>query len=77
VRRTTRELRFYTPQEVGKMTGFSASFIRGEIKAGELKAVFVCSTGRRMGRWRIRQEDATAYAAKLGVLAPERATSGF
>lgn len=58
---------FYTPQEVGNLTGFSASFIRGEIKAGELEAVYVKPAGRKLGRWMITVTAALAYARKLGV----------
>jgi hypothetical protein len=60
------ERRYFTPQEVGNLTGFSAGFIRGEIAAGELKAVYVKPKGRKLGRWRITSEAAKAYAARLG-----------
>ena len=56
-----------TPQEVGLMTGFSASFIRGEIKAQQLPAQLVLSRPGKLGRWRIHRDDAIAYAVKLGV----------
>jgi hypothetical protein len=59
------EPRFYTPQEVGNLTGFSASFIRGEIKAGQLEATFVKPPGRKVGRWLIAVAVARAYAARL------------
>lgn len=59
---------FYTPQEVGNLTGFSASFIRGEIKAGEIEAVYVKPAGRKLGRWLITVTAAVAYAKRLGVL---------
>lgn len=58
---------FYTPQEVGNLTGFSQSFILAEIKAGELRATFVKLPGRARGRWRIAISDARAYAARLGL----------
>lgn len=55
--------------DVARMTGFSVSFIRAEIKAGELPAVLVTSPSRprRLGRWRIAHVDAVAYAARLGI----------
>lgn len=56
-----------TPQEVGNMTGFSAQFIRGEIKAGALHAQLVLSQRGRLGRYRIHRDDAIAYAVRLGV----------
>ena len=59
--------RFYTPQEVGNLTGFSASFIRGEIKAGALEATYVKPEGRKLGRWLITVTVALAYARRLGV----------
>ena len=58
---------FYTPQEVGVMTGFSAAFIVQEIKAGALKAVLVQRPGRVRGRWKIAVPDAHAYAVQLGL----------
>ena len=59
--------RFYSPQEVGHLTGFSASFIRKEIKAGELEAVYVKPRGRTRGRWLITVTVALAYAKRLGL----------
>jgi hypothetical protein len=56
-----------TPQEVGVMVGFSAQFIRMEIKAHALPAQFVVSQRGRLGRYRIHQDDAIAYAIRLGV----------
>ena len=64
---TDRRRQFYSPQEVGDLTGFSATFIRAEIKAGELKGVFVRSARSSTGRWRIRVADAEAYASRIGV----------
>ena len=58
---------FYTPQEVGVMTGFSADFIVKEIKAGEIKAVLVQRPGRVRGRWRVAVRDAHDYAVRIGV----------
>ena len=58
---------FYSPQEVGNLTGFSATFIVNEIRAGELRAVFVQRPGRQRGRWRIAVHDAHAYAIRLGL----------
>lgn len=57
-----------TPQHVAHMTGFSVSFIRSEIKAGELKATLAQSPSRprQRGRWRISSSDAREYCARLG-----------
>ena len=65
VRRQPRQ--FYTPQEVGNMTGFSAQFIRNEIRAGQLEAVYVKPPGRKVGRWMITVSVAVAYAGRLGM----------
>lgn len=55
-----------TPQEVGNLAGgFSAEFIRREIKAGELPAVQIVSRAGKMAYWRIRIEHARAYVLKL------------
>jgi hypothetical protein len=56
-----------TPQEVGLMTGFSATFIRTEIKLKALPAQWVISRSQKTGRWRIHRDDAVAYAIKLGT----------
>lgn len=62
-RRADRE--FYTPQEVGNLIGFSASFVVQEIKAHELPAVLIKLPGRKRGRWRIAVVDALAYAQRI------------
>jgi hypothetical protein len=54
-----------TPQEVGNMAGFSAQFIRDEIRGGELKATLCMSRRGKLGRWRIRLDDARAYVVRL------------
>lgn len=60
-----------TPQEVGHLAGgFSAAFIRLEIKAGMLKATYALSRRGRLGRYRIRQDDADAYCQRLSQRAP-------
>jgi hypothetical protein len=56
-----------TPQEVGNLTGFSAGFIRSEIRASQLRAQWVQSQRSQAGRWRIHRDDAKAYAIRLGV----------
>jgi hypothetical protein len=71
MKRQKPEERFYTPQEVGNMTGFSASFIRGEIKAGQLKAVLVRPANRTTGRWKIPRAAAFDYAMRLGAWTDE------
>lgn len=57
--------RFYTPQEVGNLTGFSANRIHRAIKAGELEATFVKSARSKAGHWLITVSVAQAYAHKL------------
>jgi hypothetical protein len=58
--------RWLTPQEVGNLAGgFSAQFIRLEIKAKELPAVLVMSRRGKLGRYRIKAEDARAYVTRL------------
>jgi hypothetical protein len=54
-----------TPQDVGNLIGFSAGFIRDEIKAGELHAEQVWSRGGKMGYWRISRDEADSYISKL------------
>jgi hypothetical protein len=55
-----------TPQQVGDLVGgFSANFIRGEIRAGELPALYVRSRLGKMGYYRVRRADAVAYEAHL------------
>lgn len=58
-----------SPLEVSNLIGFSESFVRAEIKAGELPAVLVTSPSRprQRGRWRIARTDALAYATRIGV----------
>ena len=58
-----------SPQEVADLVGgFSAQFIRSEIKAGLLPARYVRSRGRKRGTYRIRRADALTYEAQ--VIAP-------
>lgn len=58
--------RWLTPQEVGNMAGgFSAQFIRQEIKGGELEATLCMSRRGKLGRWRIRLDDAKRYVSRL------------
>jgi hypothetical protein len=63
----TKPRPFYTPQEVGNLTGFSYNFIIKDIKAGELEAVYVKPARSKVGRWRVTVTAALAYARKLGV----------
>jgi hypothetical protein len=59
-------VRWLTPQEVGNMAGgFTAQFIRMEIKAGLIPARLVISKRGRLGRYRIKVTDAQAYVARL------------
>ena len=58
--------RWLTPQGVGDLVGgFSAQFIRTEIRAGELPARFIRSRSGRRCYYRIRRDDAVAYEARL------------
>lgn len=66
MRRADSQERWLTPQEVGNLAGgFSATFIRLEIKAGALPATLVTSRRGKLGRWRIKAVDAKAYVAEL------------
>jgi len=63
---TTRVREWLTPQEVGNMAGgFTAQFIRDEIRAKELEAEWCLSRRGKLGRWRIRRTVAEAYALRL------------
>lgn len=67
-----------TPQEVGNLIGgFSAQFVRNEIRSGELAALYVRSRNGKMGYYRIRLVDAQAYEAHLvsRSLAPTKPAS--
>lgn len=66
MRSTSDPMRWLTPQEVGNMAGgFSAQFIRLEIRAGALQATLVRSQRGKLGRYRIRLADAQAYVNQL------------
>jgi hypothetical protein len=57
-----------SPKEVGDIAGgFSAKFIRAEIKANVLPAIWAPSNGTKakLGRYRIKREDAEAYVERL------------
>lgn len=57
-----------SPKEVGEIAGgFSAKVIRAEIVAGELPAIWIQSHGRqkKLGRYRVKREDAIAYAERM------------
>jgi hypothetical protein len=58
-----------TIQDLARLSGFSASFIRAEIRRGALYAICVCSPSRprTRGRWRIAEDDARAYLTKIGL----------
>jgi len=63
---TERASDWLTPQEVGNLVGgFSAQFIRNEIRAGELQARYVRSRSGKMGYYRVRLADARVYEAHL------------
>jgi hypothetical protein len=67
MRRSTSDMiRWLTPQEVGNLAGgFTAQFIRMEIKAGIIPAKLVISKRGRLGRYRIKLVDAQAYVNQL------------
>ena len=55
-----------SPQDVGDLVGgFSAQFIRNEIRAGALPARYIRSRGGKMGYYRILLADARSYEARL------------
>lgn len=56
-----------SPQDVGHLVGFSATFIRRDIALKVLPAQLVPSRAGKVGRWRIHRDDAKAYAIALGV----------
>lgn len=61
LRAADREL--LSPADVGRMVGFSATFIRLEIRAGAIQAVRV---GRgSLKRWRIAKDEAARYRRQL------------
>jgi hypothetical protein len=60
-----------TPQDVGKLIGFSAQFVRMEIKAGELHAEQIWSRGGKIGRYRIARSEAESYARRIKQRGPE------
>lgn len=53
-----------TPADVGRMVGFSATFIRLEIKAGALRAV-QAGRGSRVKRWKIAGDEAKRYRQQM------------
>jgi hypothetical protein len=55
-----------TPQDLARMTGFSVSFIRSQIKDGTLEATLVQAPARQRGRWRIALDEALRYCERLG-----------
>lgn len=63
--------RWRTIQDLATLTGFSVSFIRGEIRNGTLKATLVRSPSRprQRGRWRIAEADARAFLESIGFTA--------
>ena len=63
-----------TPQQVGDLVGgLLGQFVRNEIRAGLLPAVYVRPRGRSRGTYRIRRADALAYEAQ--VIAPMMAVT--
>ncbi len=59
-------IRWMTPQDVGNLAGgFTAQFIRMEIRAGEIPAILVMSKRGKLGRYRIKADDARAYVSRL------------
>ena len=55
-----------SPHDVGDLVGgFSAQFIRNEIRAGALPARYIRSRGGKMGYYRILLADARTYEAQL------------
>lgn len=63
--RTMRRSEWLSPGQLAHRTGYSAKFIRAEIAGGELKAEKWQSGRSKIGRWRIRMEDAEAYIERM------------
>jgi hypothetical protein len=64
-----------SPSEVGQLVGgFSAQFIRSEIRAGELTAAYIWSRGGRRARYRIARAEADAYRERLLARKPLQTT---
>jgi len=55
-----------TTSELARIIGMSPTFIRSEIKRGELRAVAVGNGRKRV--FRIPAQDAFSYARKIGML---------
>jgi hypothetical protein len=61
-----RRVDWFSPGQLARLTGYSPKFIRAEIAGGEIKAEKWQSGRSKIGRWRIRVEDAEAYIARMG-----------
>lgn len=64
-----------TPYEVGQLVGFSANFIRLEIRAKEIDAQQIWSRGGKIGRYRISRAEAEAYRQRLERRGPQQRIS--
>jgi hypothetical protein len=60
--------RWLTLQDLARVTGFSVSFLRTEIKRGALQGTLTKSPSRprTRGRWRIAETDADAWRRLIG-----------
>ena len=73
--RVKRVREWLTPQEVGNMVGgYSAQFIRSEIKGGELQAQQIWSRAGKQGRWQIARAEAERYRDRLSARGPLQPT---
>lgn len=69
--------RWLTLQDLARITGFSVSFLRTEIKRGALQGTLAKSPSRprTRGRWRIAEPDADAWRRLLGFTTAPGPTS--
>jgi hypothetical protein len=67
--------RWLSLQDLARLTGFSVSFLRTEIKRGALQGTLAKSPSRprQRGRWRIAEPDAESWRTLVGFTAPAAA----
>lgn len=59
---------WFTPKQVGRLIGgFTAQFIRDEIRAGEIDAEAIRSRSGKMVYYRIRKAAVEAYRQRLAA----------
>ncbi len=65
MRTDMRRSEWLSPGQLAHLTGYSPKFIRAEIAANIIKAEKWQSGRSKLGRWRIRMEEAEAYIARM------------